>query len=461
LEESRLLSWAKQSGLADERLIQGLNANVVQKVLGNLEILLCDTENLRKKYKFDIKFDAPGQSAQAFSDYDPMTSADFSFLVSGDVRKEPGEIIARGKAIQKKTPLHKQFWFAAVDKSRFKELIDDIDFLLTGLQGLLNCVKQVRIEAEMHFQRLQSINMANKLADIQQLIEGMTVTGAQEAKLAVLKHIQITDNAVTPKGDHSEAQGLQLLLRQKPSSIRSTIEPILGKFGEERPTPIGKSGLHSSRIYEGRRVYTERKSYQWAAQHGELEQRVKENIASLALLPNAPKMTNFRTLHCIGLLEDKQSPSFQLIYMWPINADPDTAPHSLKDYLDESKSMMPSPTDRLRLARGVASSIFLFHTADWYHKNICSDNVPFFSTDGKPSKTLNSPYIVGFEYSRPATGNFWPYDKNSEYDMHRHPKYATIGELGYHRAYDIYSLGLVLLEIVRWRPLKYVYLNFA
>ncbi|KAJ9664394.1 hypothetical protein H2198_000323 [Neophaeococcomyces mojaviensis] len=461
LEENRLLLWAKRSGLAEGRLDKKFNVKLVLEILSNLENLLCDADGLRARYKFDIKFKDPPAGGMKLSQYDPMSAADFNFMVQHDVQKERERIIARGETMQKKAPMHKQFWFAAVDKARFSELINEIDYLNTGLQQLLDQVKQEELEADIRLQRLQGINLAIKLNDIQNLIEGLALTKAEETKLAELKKIRIHEVESNDAGkDESWSSGLQNLLRQKPSTIQTSLVPMFSDLFSS-PENVGSTGLHAVREYDGQRVYVEWKKYGWAARDSDMKKKVLNSIASLALLLNAPKTSKFRTLHCASLVEDANSQSYQLVYNWPLNCDPKVKPRSLRDYLDSR--LLPSLTDRIQLARDLASSIFLFHTANWLHKNICSDNIIFFSSDPASPKALESPYIVGFEYSR-LDAEDQPserYEKDPELDIYRHPEYMNIPQPRFRKNFDIYSFGLVLVEIAKWRPLKYVYKRIA
>ncbi|KAF8459882.1 hypothetical protein BDZ91DRAFT_740984 [Kalaharituber pfeilii] len=69
---------------------------------------------------------------------------------------------------------------------------------------------------------------------------------------------------------------------------------------------------------------------------------------------------------------------------------------------------------------------------------------------------LESPYLVGFEYARfDATSEVSEQpSSNPEHDIYRHP--LAIGDYceSFSRVFDIYSLGLVLVEIALWRPLR-------
>lgn len=272
LEENRLLLWARRSGLSEERLDKRLNVKLVLEILGNLENLLCDVDRLRVRYRFDVNFkDSPAGKLE-LAQYDPMSDANFDFMAQDDVRKERDRIVARSEKIQKKAPAYKQFWFAAVDKARFGELINEINYLNTGLQWLLDDVKQAALEADVHLQRLQGINLAIKLNDIQNLIEGLKFADAEEAQLAQLKGIRMHE---TPPDDAEEdrswSSGLQNLLRQQPTTIHTSLVPMVGEFSPEEP--VGSTGLHAVRAYDGQQVYVERKKYGWAAHDSQMKRK--------------------------------------------------------------------------------------------------------------------------------------------------------------------------------------------
>jgi serine/threonine protein kinase len=101
--------------------------------------------------------------------------------------------------------------------------------------------------------------------------------------------------------------------------------------------------------------------------------------------------------------------------------------------------------------REIAKSLLLFHSANWMHKALSSRNILFFPPSSTAPRSLVDLYIVDFEYSRPDL-NKHPsrrLEKIPETDTYRHrdclkEEYAT-----FHKTYDVYSLGLVLLEIAK------------
>ncbi|MCJ1359431.1 MAG: hypothetical protein MMC33_009433 [Icmadophila ericetorum] len=52
-------------------------------------------------------------------------------------------------------------------------------------------------------------------------------------------------------------------------------------------------------------------------------------------------------------------------------------------------------------------------------------------------------------------------DRDLETDIYRHPECLEEPPQPFHKSYDIYSLGLVLLEITKWRPLKDIFVPSA
>jgi hypothetical protein len=75
----------------------------------------------------------------------------------------------------------------------------------------------------------------------------------------------------------------------------------------------------------------------------------------------------------------------------------------------------------------------------------------FFARKAKGAlSSIHSPFLAGFDYSRrdnPAEISGQLHDISL--DLYRHPQY-TPGETRYKREFDLYGLGIVLLEIGLW-----------
>ena len=108
-------------------------------------------------------------------------------------------------------------------------------------------------------------------------------------------------------------------------------------------------------------------------------------------------------------------------------------------------------------ARAIATSLWYLHATNWLHKGLRSENV-VLRIPSLTSPSIAEPFLAGFEYSRPADPSELTevQGENRLHDLYRHPStqfdIPRDGRLGFKKAYDIYSLGVVLYEIGMWRP---------
>lgn len=177
-----------------------------------------------------------------------------------------------------------------------------------------------------------------------------------------------------------------------------------------------------------------------------------------------------RTLDCIGVFENTdEKAGYGFVYQIPVSeAEMKLNPSSttLLQFFtplqkDGRQQRQPLLGDKFRLASMLAQFLWDFHSVGWLHENFNSHNILFFDIQncGTSSRFLSSqalgrPYIVGLHKSRPG-GESWytegPSSGASAQD-YQHPEYCH-GER-YRAVFDYYSLGLVLLEIGFWRPLR-------
>ena len=126
-------------------------------------------------------------------------------------------------------------------------------------------------------------------------------------------------------------------------------------------------------------------------------------------------------------------------------------------------SMSPSLDQRLELATKLVRFVFRYHQMGWVHKGLCGNNIGFFC-QGKDSLDLDSPYVVGFDISRPAEGPRAHSEKRSSvvssengayWQYYTHPEYYRCGE-DFTEEYDWYSVGVILLEIAMWKTVPQI-----
>jgi len=461
LEEQRLLLWAKRSGLTSGTLDRRLNEALVNETLATLQELLLSTDNLSKKYGLNLQFNnSPSESPAPSQGHNSLSGDDLDFLLSDNLREERKRAQERAGAIQSRFGIHKKFWFAAVDRVKFAELLEEVGHLIQRLNDLLNDHVQEEVKDAVKLQRVHSIGLATSLEELKSMVEALTLRHMEsqpETTAALLKIITILEKDTVPEG--SQPGELQQILSKAPSGLHSSLRPVFSDRLAEMKL-LTPNSLNGTIKYDGHPYFVEWKRYDWPDSET-AKKKTLDSIANLALLLNSPKHPSFRTLSCYGILAEERSHRYSFLFTWPPNREDHTVPKSLQQYM--STSYKPSLTERIQLARELATSLFFLHAAHWLHKAFSSRNVIFFPKSASAPRSLEEPFIVGFEYSRPDADDepSEKLERNPEADIYRHPDLLAPGSISFHRRFDIYSFGLVLLEIAKWRPLKEIFLRSA
>lgn len=181
-----------------------------------------------------------------------------------------------------------------------------------------------------------------------------------------------------------------------------------------------------------------------------------QRMCRLATLLRQPKAAEngFRTLRCSGVVQEiYPEKRFAFVYELP---SPSQIPVSLNEAIDsrDFKTLVrPTLNEKFRLASSIAETVFQFHSVHWLHKSIRSEHVLFFY-DGHAHLDFCKPHLVGFEFSRDENDrSTTEKDDSLACNIYRHPDRWGPPEERFGVLHDIYSLGVVLLEIGIWRPL--------
>jgi len=143
--------------------------------------------------------------------------------------------------------------------------------------------------------------------------------------------------------------------------------------------------------------------------------------------------------------------------------DPNRSMYS--DHVNPSKLRVPLaalPLEiRFKLARDICLCIHYLHLCNIVHKSLRSENILFFcSTTKQDMLVFSKPYIIGFEHSRLDTVGEVTVTRtiqNVEHDGYRYPGYRSEQSMRSTKLHDLYSLGLVLLEIATWKNLDVLF----
>lgn len=237
---------------------------------------------------------------------------------------------------------------------------------------------------------------------------------------------------------------------------------------------------------------------------GRPDKLAEEQIHKLGDFLSVPdRPHDFRILDCIGLFKDQEHSRYGVVYHLPHymrdllrRTRPEDLGHvckpsSLTSLLDKIDDILDLGV-RFNLAKKLMYSINVLHTCGWLHKNIRSSNIFFFPAQSADIKSFDNrlkdighPYIMGYglsrpddvpkpnqhdeiavpEYSRRDGGkrvkgiSRWHevddgIDQKPRINIYQHPDKVAKPARRFRHSYDIYSVGLVLLEIGLWQSLQ-------
>ena len=330
-------------------------------------------------------------------------NAEFSKILRYEEATDGSESLQRGEGGK---PLVKKFRFALLMRDHLKSATKDIE----EWQGRLD----------------PSWYLIGRIADkkIDQQLDSDQAT--QDSSLNVLKTLRTQMNTLSL---HDAASG--------PAWIVSPVQfynplPILHTQAQVGKLPDDGSEVLLDRIKCDPRISIE---------------GTTEDVRDLAKLLQRVDPFIFGLLSCKGASKERdlngKLTGFHLVFNMPQHF---TKPRSLRTVL-----LTPPPgitlNDRFSLAALLAKSVFFMHTYRFVHKNIRPENIIIVEEESQA--TNRRPFLVGFEKFRLDRGQTSRQgDARWERDLYRHPeRQGKQPEQDFKMHHDIYSLGVVMLEI--------------
>ncbi|KAL8785896.1 MAG: hypothetical protein Q9195_008441 [Heterodermia aff. obscurata] len=171
-----------------------------------------------------------------------------------------------------------------------------------------------------------------------------------------------------------------------------------------------------------------------------------KDVRDLARVLSKVDPFTFALLSCDGVIKIYDSSDalvgFDFVFTIPDHLQ---NPRSLREILLSPPRSAPL-NERFTLASLLSRSVFFIHASHFVHKSISPDNVIVFQD---ASCQLGTPFLVGFNRFRmDTTISHRLGDDNWERNIYRHPqRQGTAPDEDFSMQHDIYSLGVVLLEI--------------
>jgi hypothetical protein len=163
------------------------------------------------------------------------------------------------------------------------------------------------------------------------------------------------------------------------------------------------------------------------------------------------------TLNCIGYLDQPESDRGLLLYHLPTDRISDEDILSLHALINkDATKFKPGIGGRFRVAHALAATILATHSSGWVHKNICSRGI--LALPSQISLNEIDPYVLGWGTSRPVNADtnlvgMFEFEPN----LHHHKDRFGQPNRKFAREHDVYSLGVVLLEIGLWKTMSTIF----
>lgn len=214
--------------------------------------------------------------------------------------------------------------------------------------------------------------------------------------------------------------------------------------------------------FNGKHVWVEWKDYEASAIIVSNDQKpgwdppphlVKRLDQLSALLERRDKPLEFSVPNCLGYFQDNSGlDRFGFVFEIPTRLQTIAVPISLFELLSQSGTAF-TISDRVAVAQRLAASLFCLHAVSWLHKGLRSASILFFKPKGQVRLENSTPIISGFDYARPdlygVTSTRPPNDP--VWAIYCDPAYHGSDPGEYRKWFDIYSLGIILIEIALWK----------
>jgi hypothetical protein len=187
-----------------------------------------------------------------------------------------------------------------------------------------------------------------------------------------------------------------------------------------------------------------------------------EQVEKMSELLCHRKDLSFHILPGLGYVHEKVKNRVGLIFqLGPRLKDASMPPVTLQSLYATHRRM--SLSRRVDMAYAIIRALESLHRVEWIHKEIRSDNICFLAV---PKTELDSganifeidfrsPWLFGFEYARAmAAGTKLEEDHSETRNLYRHPQRWSRPQVRFTRPHDVYSLGVVLMEIASWRQIS-------
>jgi hypothetical protein len=488
MEYNKLLAWGKVAGLIEIQEGQKISVSLgadpweLVNVLQRIKMLLSQFAELNGEYIELNPHESPEKEEEAkaaAAKYDIQKEVSTLALKYEEVKKTrkhiygTNHLVKSYKGLREITKHPKRIIWTLFDKDAFDTLLKDLHYLTDRLQELMGDYHARKINETTTKTFMEMVQVRAGVEEIQSF-----------QKLLVLS-VSASANSGAPQIERDGTLFLSELLRLKCLTIPiekledDQLKPNSWTHDELKllsPEALGQARGEGEEVDEASKVRTraelkkdgkttqvwiEWKPYERVDIDDKMQipQNTIKRTAALAQMLRLQKPSQFCTPTCLGFFDDHTLfRSRRFGWVFDMGDSPvKTVPRSLLSMIRESPvTPCPSLTARVALASKLASCVLYLHIVNWLHKAVRSENVIFLFSDDQFD--IEKPVLSGFEYSRPDSSGQTSERSDqprSDWEMYRYPtlQYQTPSDKNSIKTYDIYALGLVLLEIAHWKSL--------
>ena len=471
----------------------------ILSILNRIKDLFQDSDELLKKYTTQ-------RSEPAVRSLMRLTSHDYSWFGLGEsISASEATIRDTSKAPKCGMSVWKSGLWSTIDKKKLTDLVDQLRLTNDGLQSILGMVER------KHLRRINQllatttpfagvVATAHSLEDVR-LIEPPNQATIQPSSenyyqldyddrdtrllVELYRHGHAIDRDIN--SDLVESSIVPESVTFAPSLFADDFHLLSSDL--DLPDLTRPSTERVFTYYKSKPVVVEWKYYS-SDINQELLMLLKKRVSMLASqLQRSSETSGFHTLSCAGYFDNAELHRIGIMFQLP-DSGASSPPLSLRDRMiqDRSTKNVRDLTSRFSIAKDLVMAMYRLHLVGWLHKSVRSDNILFFENPRMDQHSLAAPFICGFDFSRQDSPTEMTEDVptvllsgllDRERSLYRHPdldiRISTLQSIGedletsealntqaeeaaaqsrYCKAYDVYSLGIVLLEIGLWCPVK-------
>jgi len=217
-------------------------------------------------------------------------------------------------------------------------------------------------------------------------------------------------------------------------------------------------------ILKGRRTFMECRYFE-ARRPQEIEKSIKD-VNKLAFLLQQVDASSMHILRCKGTTYEGSGSNRSLLFYDMPSEPTDETKWTLAQAIEEN-TPVPSLNTRVRYAVEICKAVMFTHAAGLVHKSIRPENVLILRNSPTDKvKHEFSAYVVGFDAARLRGSSYDELPRAREVEtnttkrLYQHPERQIPLRDGkvvrFGIRHDMYSLGVVLLELAMWRRINHV-----